>query len=46
MTVEAKSEQKSTGMLSGEYVRQSNTQLKSLAADRDVEEPPETKLSA
>ncbi len=34
MTVEAMSEQKSTGMLSMDYVRQSNTQLKSLAAVR------------
>lgn len=45
MTVEAKSEQKSTGMLSMDYVRQSNTQLKSLAADRDVEAPPEGSVS-
>lgn len=45
MTVEAKSEQKSTGMLSMDYVRQSNTQLRSLAADRDVEAPPEGSIS-
>lgn len=45
MTVEAKSEQKSTGMLSMDYVRQSNTQLKSLAADRGVEAPPEGSIS-
>jgi hypothetical protein len=45
VTVEAKSEQESEGMLSMEYVRQTNTQLASLAGDRDVEAPPEGSLS-
>ncbi|MFC9249873.1 hypothetical protein [Amycolatopsis thailandensis] len=44
MTVEAKSAQKSTGMLSMDYVRQSTTQLQMLAADRDVEAPPESNV--
>ena len=41
MTVEAKSEQKSQGMLSMDYVRKANTQLASLASDRGDELPPE-----
>jgi hypothetical protein len=45
MTVEAKSEQKSEGMLSMDYVRQTNTQLASLAADRGVEMPPDGSVS-
>lgn len=45
VTVEAKSEQKAEGLLSMEYVRQTNTQLDSLAADRGVDEPPEGSAS-
>jgi Rad3-related DNA helicase len=45
ITVEAKSEQTAEGMLSMEYVRQANTQLRSLAADREVEMPPEGSIS-
>lgn len=45
VTVEAKSEQESKGMLSMDYVRQTNTQLISLAADREVESPPEGSIS-
>ncbi|MFF4227991.1 DEAD/DEAH box helicase [Streptomyces sp. NPDC001820] len=45
MTVEAKSEQDSEGLLSMEYVRQTNTQLASLAADRGVEAPPAGSIS-
>ncbi|MCX4974995.1 DEAD/DEAH box helicase [Streptomyces sp. NBC_00620] len=45
MTLEAKSEQESEGMLSMDYVRQTNTQLASLAADRGVEAPPEGSIS-
>jgi len=45
MTVEAKSEQESEGMLSMVYVRQTNTQLASLAGDRGVEAPPEDSIS-
>ena len=45
MTVEAKSEQESEGMLSMEDVRQTNTQLASLASDRGVDEPPEGSIS-
>jgi Helicase C-terminal domain len=45
MTVEAKSEQKSEGMLSMDYVRQTNTQLASLAADHGVEMPPDGSIS-
>jgi hypothetical protein len=45
VTVEAKSEQEPEGMLSMDYVRQANTQLASLAADRRVEEPPEGSIS-
>ncbi|MGP4030070.1 DEAD/DEAH box helicase [Actinomadura sp. 3N407] len=45
MTVEAKSEQEAEGMLSMDYVRQTNTQLASLTADRDVEEPPQGSIS-
>jgi hypothetical protein len=39
-TVEAKSEQDAEGMLSMAYVRQTNTQLASVAADRDENSPP------
>lgn len=42
ITVEAKSEQKSNGLLSMDYVRQANTQLKSLAADLDTECPEDS----
>jgi DEAD/DEAH box helicase len=45
ITVEAKSEQGSEGVLSMDYVRQANTQLASLASDREVEEPPEGSIS-
>lgn len=45
ISVEAKSEQAPGGMLSMDYVRQTNTQLASLAADREVEEPPEGSIS-
>ncbi|GHH38195.1 hypothetical protein FHS35_007614 [Streptomyces umbrinus] len=45
MTVEAKSEQESEGMLSMDYVRQTNTQLSSLAADRGVAAPPDGSIS-
>lgn len=45
MTIEAKSEQQSEGMLSMEYVRQTGTQLESLAHDRDLNEPPEGCIS-
>lgn len=45
ISVEAKSEQAPRGMLSMDYVRQTNTQLASLAADREVEEPPEGSIS-
>lgn len=39
-TVEAKSEQEDGGMLSMDYVRQTNTQLASLASDRGVDAAP------
>jgi DEAD/DEAH box helicase len=45
MTIEAKSEQEPDGMLSMDYVRQTNTQLASLAGDRDVDVPPEDSIS-
>lgn len=45
ITVEAKSEQESEGMLSMDYVRQTNTQLASLAGDRDVDAPPDGSAS-
>ncbi|WP_417219625.1 DEAD/DEAH box helicase family protein [Arthrobacter sp.] len=45
MTVEAKSEQTAEGMLSMDYVRQANSQLASVAADREVERPPEASIS-
>ncbi len=45
MTVEAKSEQELEGLLSMDYVRQTNTQLASLAADRKAEGPPEGSVS-
>jgi hypothetical protein len=40
ITVEAKSEQKEDGPLSMQYVRKTNTQMDSLAADRGEEEAP------
>ncbi|WP_301175638.1 DEAD/DEAH box helicase [Actinomadura geliboluensis] len=45
VTVEAKSESQSEGMLSMEYVRKANTQLASLSADRGVEAPPDGSIS-
>lgn len=45
VTVEAKSEQKPEGLLSMEYVRQTNTQLDSLAADRGEEQAPDGSVS-
>lgn len=45
LTLEAKSEQQAEGMLSMDYVRQANTQLNSVAADRGVDEVPEGSLS-
>lgn len=45
MTIEAKSEQEPDGLLSMEYVRQTNTQLNSLAADREADLPPEGSIS-
>lgn len=45
MTVEAKSEQEPDGMLSMDYVRQTNTQLSSLASDREVGSPPDGSIS-
>lgn len=45
ITVEAKSEQATGGMLSMDYVRQTNTQLASLGSDREVEAPPESSIS-
>jgi hypothetical protein len=44
-TVEAKSEQESEGMLSMNYVRQTNTQLASVAADREADQAPEGSFS-
>ncbi|OKH65777.1 hypothetical protein EB73_21165 [Mycobacterium sp. SWH-M3] len=43
--IEAKSEQDSGGMLSQAYIRQANTQLASLAGDRDVDDPPQGSVS-
>lgn len=45
ITVEAKSEQESEGLLSMDYVRQTNTQLASLAGDREEDAPPEGSIS-
>ncbi|MDR6506479.1 hypothetical protein [Arthrobacter oryzae] len=45
ITVEAKSEQKSAGVISMEYIRQTNTQLDSLASDVDAEEVPSFSFS-
>ena len=42
LTLEAKSEESSTGLLSMNDIRQANTQLDSLAADRDAEIPPQS----
>jgi len=45
ISVEAKSEQKSEGMLSMDYVRKTNTQLASVAGDRRVDAPPDGSIS-
>ncbi len=45
ITVEAKTEQKAEGLLSLDYVRQANTQLDSLAADEEVDDPPASSVS-
>ncbi len=45
VTVEAKSEQAADGMLSMDYVRQTNTQLASVAVDRTEDAPPEGSIS-
>lgn len=45
MTIEAKSEQHSDGLLSMEYIRQTNTQLDSLAADRKEKAVPNGSFS-
>lgn len=45
ITVEAKSEQTEDGALSMDYVRQTNTHLSSVAADRGAEERPEASIS-
>ncbi len=39
VTIEAKSESASTGLLSMDYVRQVNTQMRSLVADRETDAP-------
>ncbi|WP_460545878.1 DEAD/DEAH box helicase [Glycomyces halotolerans] len=45
ITVEAKSEQETGGMLSMDYIRQANTHLASVAGDREVDVPPEGSAS-
>ncbi|MFJ7280540.1 hypothetical protein [Kitasatospora sp. NPDC098663] len=45
ITVEAKSEQKSEGGVSLKYIRQSNSQLRQLAGDERVDEPPSGSIS-
>ncbi|ROP42786.1 DEAD/DEAH box helicase [Pseudokineococcus lusitanus] len=45
LTVEAKSEQSSEGLLSMGYVRQANTQLASVAGDRGEDAPPDGSIS-
>lgn len=45
LTIEAKSEQKSQGLLSMEYVRQANTQLKSLKADLEADSIPDGSIT-
>lgn len=45
ISVEAKSEQKTEGMLSMDYVRRTNTQLASVAGDRAVDSPPDGSIS-
>jgi hypothetical protein len=45
MTIEAKSEQETEGLLSMDYVRKTNTQLDSVAADRGEDEPPAGSVS-
>ncbi|SDV00863.1 DEAD/DEAH box helicase [Microlunatus sagamiharensis] len=45
ISVEAKSEQDEEGLLSMGYVRQTNTQLASLAADTGMDAPPEGSVS-
>ena len=45
ISVEAKSEQKSEGVLSMDYVRKANTQLASVAGDLGVDSPPDGSIS-
>lgn len=45
ITVEAKSEQKTEGMLSLDYVRKTNTQLASVAGDRGEDKSPDGSIS-
>jgi hypothetical protein len=45
ITVEAKSEQESKGAISMDYIRQTDSQLDSLASDERVEEVPEASIS-
>lgn len=45
VTIEAKSEQEHEGLLSMDYVRQTNTQLSSVAADRMADVVPEHSVS-
>ncbi|MEU6248385.1 DEAD/DEAH box helicase [Glycomyces sp. NPDC047010] len=43
--IEAKSEQTADGMLSMDYVRQANTQLTTMAEDREMDSPPGASIS-
>lgn len=45
LTIEAKSDETSTGLIPLRDIRQANTQLKHLAVDRGVTEPPEQSVS-
>lgn len=45
ITIEAKSDQLDKGAISKAYIRQANTQLASLAGDREVDDPPEGSVS-
>lgn len=45
VTIEAKSEEKSDGLLPLKDIRQANTQLDQLAADREMEDPPAGSLT-
>lgn len=45
VTIEAKSEEKSDGLLPLKDIRQANTQLDQLAADREMEDPPAGSLA-